>query len=291
MHCAAGYTFGAGQSSELSRVNVDGTKAVLTAAASAGVGRAVVTSSAITWAPVRHRSCATSPIAAVMSPRHTTIPKVAQEQVALEIAERKGIPVILALPSLVLGGPYARLGPSNAIVLRYLLDPTRSTFAGGANVVDAPAIGRGHLLLLQSGQPGERYLLGGDNVTWRMLHELIAQLTGLPGPHAEATPLLTWTASALAEGWAHVMGHQPLLTREEALTVGRYYWYTSGKAAALGYQPGTARQAVAASLAGLVIGKELPRWVREGLRLDPDVRAARELVPSRSRPDSHPGGI
>ena len=49
---------------------------------------------------------------------------------ALETGQRHGIPVVLALPTVVLGGPFTRLAPSNAIVLRYLLDPTRSTFAG-----------------------------------------------------------------------------------------------------------------------------------------------------------------
>jgi dihydroflavonol-4-reductase len=88
-----------------------------------------------------------------------------------------------------------------------------------------------------------------------------------------------WIASALAEGWARLTGQAPLSTREEAGTVGRYSWYSSAKAAGLGYAPRPARDAVAAALAWLVVGSDLPRHVREGLRLADEVRAARPLVP------------
>lgn len=206
--------------------------------------------------------------------------KVAQEEVALETGERHGIRVVLALPTVVLGGPFARLGPSNAIVLRYLLDPTRSTYAGGCNVVDARDVGAGHLVLLEHGTPGERYLLGGEDVTWRTLHTLVADLAGLPGPFAEVPAPTAWLASAAAEAWARLRGATPLSTREEAETVGRYYWYSSAKAAGLGYAARPTRAAVAASLAWLAIDPELPRWVREGLRLHADVRAARPLIPA-----------
>ena len=91
--------------------------------------------------------------------------------------------VVLALPTVVLGGPFTRLAPSNAIVLRYLLDPTRSTFPGGCNVVDARDVGAGHVRLLEHGIAGERYLLGGEDVSWRMLHSLVVR------PRRAARPL------------------------------------------------------------------------------------------------------
>lgn len=280
VHCAAVYAFGDQRVAELDRVNVEGTKTIVRAAARAGVSRAVITSSAIT--------CGSSagPLERDETDRpgqervpHYYASKLAQEQAALEAGEREGLGVVLALPSVVLGGPYVQLGPSNAIVLRYLLDATRSTYPGGANVVDARHVGTGHVQLLESGRAGERYVLGGENVTWRTLHALVGQLSGLPGPYAEASASVAWAVSAVAEAWARVTDTVPLSSREEALTVGRYYWYTSDKARDLGYQAGTARQAVASSLAWLAAGRELPRWVRESLRLAPEVRAARPLVP------------
>lgn len=281
VHCAAVYAFGAGRAAEVDRVNTEGTRCLVEAAARAGVGRVVVTSSSVTCgsSPQPVSRDESSHLGDEPAPAYFAS-KVAQEQVALETGRRYGIPVVLALPTVVLGGPYRRLAPSNAIVLRYLLDPSRSTFSGGCNVVDARDVGRGHLLLLTDGGPGQRYLLGGQDVTWRMLHTLVAELAGLPGPYAEAPAAAAWLASAAAEGWARLTGSAPLSTREEALTVGRYYWYSCARAGALGYAARPAREAVAASLAWLAIGVDLPRWVREGLRLRPEVRAARPLVPA-----------
>ena len=283
VHCAAVYAFGGDRAAEVERVNAQGTRAVIESAAAAGVERVVVTSSSVT--------CGSSPSPAVrdesahLGQEPTSAyfaSKVAQEREALTAGEASGIPVVLALPTVVLGGPFHRLAPSNAIVLRYLLDVTRSTYPGGCNVVDVRDVARGHLLLLERGEAGKRYLLGGQDLTWRMLHTLVAELAGLPGPYAEVPAPVAWVASAAAEGWAKLTGGTPLSTCEEALTVGRYYWYSGAPAAGLGYKPRPARDAVAASLAWLVISEHVPRFVREGLRLAPEVRAARPLVPSQT---------
>ena len=279
VHCAAVYAFGSARAGEVEQVNTEGTRAVLEAAAAAGVSRVVVTTSSVT--------CGSSLLPRARSERDHlgTEPapayyasKVAQEEVALETGHRLGLPVVLALPTVVLGGPFAHLAPSNAIVLRYLLDPTRSTFAGGCNVVDARDVGAGHVALLERGIAGERYLLGGEDVSWRMLHTLVADLAGLPGPFADMPAGSAWALSAAAEWWAGLRDETPLTTREEASTVGRFYWYTSARAHDLGYAARPARAAVAASLAWLAVSPDLPRWAREGLRMHPDVRDARELV-------------
>ncbi|KQZ89543.1 hypothetical protein ASD62_09745 [Phycicoccus sp. Root563] len=281
VHCAAVYAFGAARAQEVSRVNGDGTRSVLAAAARAGVRRAVVTSSSVTRGSsgaarsrTEHDVLGDEPAPAYYAS------KVAQEEVTLEASSAHGIPVVLALPTVVLGGPFARLAPSNAIVLRYLLDPTRSTFPGGCNVVDVRDVGAGHVALLERGTPGERYLLGGEDVTWRTLHTLVSDLAGLPGPFAELDAPNAWAVAAASEWWASLTGASPLSTRDEATTVGRFYWYSSAKATDLGYAARPARAAVASSLAWLAVGPDLPRWAREGLRLHPEVRAARELVPA-----------
>jgi len=280
VHCAAVYAFGADLAAGVGRVNVEGTRAVIEAAASAGVGRMVVTTSSVTCGSSESPSArdeSAHPGQETSSAYFAS--KVAQEEVAVAGGKAYGIPVVLALPTVVLGGPFGRLAPSNAIVLRYLLDATRSTYPGGCNVVDVRDVARGHLLLLERGEAGQRYLLGGQDLTWRMLHTLVADLAGLPGPYAEVPAPVAWVASAAAEGWAKLTGGSPLSTREEAMTVGRYYWYSSARAAALGYTPRPPHDAVAASLAWLVISEHLPRFVREGLRLAPAVRAARPLAP------------
>lgn len=281
VHCAALYAFGAARAQEVSRVNGDGTRSVLAAAATAGVQRAVVTSSSVTrGSSAAARSRSERDILGDEPAPAYYLSKVTQEEVALEASAAHGIPVVLALPTVVLGGPFTRLAPSNAIVLRYLLDPTRSTFPGGCNVVDARDVGAGHITLLERGIPGESYLLGGEDVAWRTLHTLVSDLAGLPGPFAELAAAHAWAVAAASEWWANLSGATPLSTRDEASTVGRFYWYSSAKATELGYAARPARAAVAASLAWLAVSEDLPRWAKEGLRLRPEVRAARELVPA-----------
>ena len=283
VHCAAVYAFGADRAAEVGRVNAEGTRAVVEAAAAAGVGRVVVTGSSVTCGSSESPSVRDESAHLGQEPTSAYFAsKVAQEQEALAAGAASGIPVVLALPTVVLGGPFGTLAPSNAIVLRYLLDVTRSTYPGGCNIVDVRDVARGHLLLLEHGEAGQRYLLGGQDLAWRMLHTLVAELAGLPGPYAEVPAPVAWVASAAAEGWAKLTGGTALSTREEALTVGRYYWYSSRRAADLGYEARPARDAVAASLAWLVISEHVPRFVREGLRLAPEVRAARPLLPSQT---------
>ncbi len=282
VHCAAVYAFGAERAAEVDRVNTAGTVSVLEAAAAAGVRRVVVTSSSVT------RGSSTRAVARTEADELGDEPvptyyrsKVEQERLALTTGERHGLEVVLALPTVVLGGPATRLLPSNAIVLRYLLDVTRSTFPGGCDVVDARDVGAGHVALLERGAPGERYLLGGQNLAWRTLHATVAELAGLPGPYGELPRPVVQAASVVAEAWARLTSTAPLSTRDEASTVGRWYWYDHARAAALGYAPRGGREALASALAWLVVGPDVPRWVREGLTLAPDVRSARPLVPRR----------
>jgi dihydroflavonol-4-reductase len=280
VHCAAVYAYGAARSAEVELVNVDGTRQVIAAAAEARVRRVVVTSSSVTAGssdgPVTRDE--TRRIGTEYVPPYFTS-KVRQEDVAFTTGAERRVEVVVACPTVVLGGPANRLVPSNAIIVRYLMDPTRSTFAGGCNVVSVEDVARGHVLLAEHGEPGERYLLGGENLSWRTLHALIADLAGVGGPYAEVPSSLALVTSALTEIWAQAMSVEPLSTREEALTIGRYYWYSHTKAARLGYAPGPARVGIASALAWILIDGHLPRWVRDGLRPNEEVRTARRLLP------------
>jgi dihydroflavonol-4-reductase len=203
---------------------------------------------------------------------------VRQEQVALQAAG-DDLDVIIACPTVVMGGPSSRLVPSNAIILRYLLDFFRSTFPGGCNVVSLDDVALAHVILAENGAPGERYLIGSENLSWRTLHSLIADLAGVAGPRIEVPTAAAYITSAAAEAWARFAETEPLSTREEALTIGRFYWYSHDKIARLGYTPKPARAAVANALAWLLSSTQLPRWVRETLRPLPEVRSSRALIP------------
>ncbi|MFJ5677960.1 NAD-dependent epimerase/dehydratase family protein [Streptomyces sp. NPDC093097] len=263
----------------LTRVNVAGTRHVLQAAAQAGVRRAVVTSSSITCGssegPTSRDETGT--------PGHEYLPdyfvaKLRQEQAALVMGEELGLEVVVACPTIVVGGPDHRLVPSNALITRYLKDPLRTTYPGGCNIVSVQDVAAGHLLLAEHGTAGERYVLGGENWTWRTIHRVVSELCGTTGPWATTSHTAAFLAATLDEMRAHLTAKAPATTRAEARTMGRYYWYDHDKAAALGYAPRPARRALVEALSWLLTSPHLPPNVRSGLKPVPEVISARELV-------------
>ncbi|WP_066927370.1 NAD-dependent epimerase/dehydratase family protein [Streptomyces sp. NBRC 110611] len=279
-HCAAVFAYWDITREELARANVDGTREVLRAAAAAGVRRVVVTSSSVT--------CGSSDGPATRDetglPGEEYLPdyfltKLEQERAALASGAELGLEVVAACPTIVVGGPDWRLVPSNALLTRYLADPLRTTYPGGCNIVSVRDIADGHVLLAEKGAAGERYLLGGENWAWRTIHQTVSELCGTHGPWATATHTGAYLAATVAEIRAVLNARPPSTTRAEARTMGRYYWYRHGKAAALGYTPRPARQALAEALGWLVTSPHLPDRVRSGLRPHPEVMSARELLP------------
>lgn len=278
VHCAAVYSYAAAVD-ELHETNVQGTVEVLRAASDVGVRRVVVVSSSVTCGGGAGPE-ALDETGRLRSPTPYFRSKLAQEQVAREVAEQVGLELVIACPTVVLGGPDGKLVPSNAIVVRYLLDPTRTTFVGGANVVSVRDVAAGLALLADRGEPGERYLLGGENWTWRLLHTAVAELAGVPGPFLTAGTTAAYLGAAAAELVGSLTGRSPLATRDEALTTGTYFWYDDRRARALGYASRPARQAVAEALGWISTTDHLPRVVREHLRLAPEVVRSRRLLPA-----------
>lgn len=201
--------------------------------------------------------------------------KIAQERDALEAALRLGVEIVVACPTMSVGPFASRLGPSNGVITSYLADPMRLTWAGGCNIAAVEDVARGHLLLAERGQAGARYVLGGENLTWAEIHGLVADLAGVRAPTAPASAVTCYGVALAEEARAHLTGRPPLATRAQARMVGRYYWYSHARAAALGYRPRPARAALAGALAWLAPSAHVSRETRTGMRLHRDVHAAR----------------
>ena len=282
IHCAAVFSYWGWSADALHRTNVDGTTAVITAAHDAGVRRCVVTSSSVTLGssagPVA-RGEDDQPAPDEPAPDYFAS-KLHQEQAAFAAADRLGLGLVVANPTIVLGGPDTRLVPSNAVLTRYLADPARLTFPGGCNVVSVRDVAAGLVLLARDGVPGTRYVLGGENWSWPMIHRAVSELCGTWGPGAEATRTAAYLGAGVHELLARLTSAPPAATRAEARTVGRYYWYRHDRAAALGYAPRPARQTIAEALAWLLASPHVPPHVRAWLRPTPEVYAGRELVAS-----------
>ena len=163
-------------------LNVEGTRNVLGAARSAGVGRVVLTSTMVTFGP-------TPPgvVGGESMPRTTARyfteyeeSKTVAERGALDVASQ-GVPVVVVNPTRVYGP--GKLTEANSVtVMIDLYDRGRFpvVLAGGVNVGNYAFVDdlvRGHILAMERGRVGERYILGGENVSLRQLFDLVDEAT------------------------------------------------------------------------------------------------------------------
>lgn len=275
-HNAAIFAYWGTTAQKLLEVACAGTRHVLAAAAGAKVGRVVLTSSSVVLGasdgPVARDEDAAAPACEEIA---YAAAKRQQEAAAFAAARELGLPLVAVLPTICLGPHDHGPSESNAIVLNYLRDPYRTTWLGGVNVVAAADVARGQILAAERGAAGQRYLLGGENLTWAALHALISELCGLPGPLVTANHTASYLAGAASELISLLSGKRPATTRQQALMVGRYYWYDHSRAHALGYRPRPARDTVATALAWLAHSEHVPASLYQRLQLAPAVLAAR----------------
>lgn len=276
-HTAVAFSYWGHEPAEMTRTATDGSLNVLAAAAVAGVRRVVMTSSSVTLGASYVPEVRDESARADDDPGESAyvLAKIAQECAALAAAERLGVEIVFACPTMSVGAFASRLGPSNGLVTSYLADPMRLTWAGGCNIAAVEDVAAGHLLLAEHGQPGARYVLGGENLTWRDIHATVADLAGVAPPVTEASAVTCYGLAVAEEARARLTGGPPLATRAQARMVGRYYWYSHARAAALGYSPRPARAALAEALAWLAASPHVSRERRVGMRLAREVHAAR----------------
>jgi dihydroflavonol-4-reductase len=284
-HTAVHFSYSGRSAQELAHTAVQGSLNVLGAARKAGARRVVMTSSSVTLgasyvAEIRDESDRFEPQA---SESAYVCAKVAQEREAIDAAHRLGVEIVIACPTMSVGPFCASLGPSNGVLISYLSDPFRLTWAGGCNIVSARDVARGHLLLAERGTAGERYVLGSENLHWDEIHRMIAELAGVPAPGPPASATTCYWAAFAEETWANLTGKPPLATIAQAKMVGRYYWYRHERAAAIGYSPTGSRAALVEALAWLAPSQHVSRETRARMRLDRAVHAARAALANRER--------
>lgn len=279
-HTAVAFAYWGQEPAAMARTAIEGSLNLLAAAAEAGVRRVVMTSSSVTLGASYRPEIRDEASSAQDDPDESAyvLAKIAQEQEALAAARRLGVEIIFACPTMSVGPFGAGLGPSNGILTSYLADPLRMTWKGGCNIVSVRDVAAGHLILAQRGAPGERYVLGSENLDWRDIHSMVAELAGVAPPRTTASAVTCYGVAAAEELRARLTGKAPLATRAQARMVGRYYWYSHGRARALGYHPRPARQALAEALAWLSPSPHISRETRVGMRLAREVHAARRAM-------------
>ncbi|MBL4848171.1 MAG: NAD-dependent epimerase/dehydratase family protein [Planctomycetes bacterium] len=214
-----------GEPSDLYHVHVEGTRHVVNAAADAGVGRMVHMSSsgvtAVSTEPDIFNE--TSPYALETVRRWPYyLSKIFAEKVALEAHANGKLPVIVLNPSLLLGPDDERFSSSD-VIMRFLRRELAAVPPGGLNFVDVRDCARACRSALSEGRPGERYLLGGPNMTFGAFFELLGRVSDVPVPTFTANRRLG-TATAKFLGGLEAVGG---LEGDEsvAYAMASHFWY------------------------------------------------------------------
>jgi dihydroflavonol-4-reductase len=233
-HLAALYSYDA-PAAEHERVNVEGTRVVVELCRELGIPRLVHTSTCGTCGPVPGRPATEDdepPAYELAVPYKRT--KLEAERIVLDAA-RDGLDAVVVNPTTPVGDGDRFPTPTGSMVEGVATGRYRAYLDTGVNVVDVRDVARGHLLALERGQRGERYLLGGVDLTLRELFGAIADLAGrrrprIRVPYAAAKAL---ARSGVANGEEVALARVPM-------------YYSSAKARReLGYEPGPVEPALA----------------------------------------------
>ena len=183
LHIAADYRLWVPDPAEMYKANVDGTRKLLQLAREAGVPTVVYTSSVATMGFRKDGTVVDedTPVSEADMIGHYKRSKWLAEQVAIEAA-RAGQHVILLNPTTPIGALDSKPTPTGRIVMDFLNRKFPAYVETGLNLVDVREIARMHLHALEAGRPGERYILGGENLKLKQILDRLAEITGLPSP-------------------------------------------------------------------------------------------------------------
>ena len=198
-HAAASYSFWTPEPGAVYEANVQGTENVLLAAGSAGVQKIVYTSTESTIG-MRGHTLGTEEQTATLDSLHGHYKKskLLAEQLALRLCDQ-GLPLVIVNPTMPLGPRDIKPTPTGKVVVDFLNRRMPAYVNTGLNVVDVADVAKGHILALEKGRVGERYILGNRNVTLRELLGLLESVTGIRAPNVRIPTWITLGAAAVDE--------------------------------------------------------------------------------------------
>ena len=209
-HAAADYRLWAPDPQALYRANVDGTRAILTAAAEAGVARIVYTSTVGALGVPKGGGQGTEDtpvsLADMVGPYKRS--KFLAERAALELAAA-GAPVVIVNPSAPVGPWDVKPTPTGQMVIDFVRNRMFATVDTGLNLVHVRDVARGHILAAERGKVGEKYILGHTDLSLGEIGRLLAEITGCRRPRIKVPYAVAWLAAACSEGVARLTGGPP----------------------------------------------------------------------------------
>jgi dihydroflavonol-4-reductase len=247
VHVAADYRLWARDPNEIVRNNLEGARATMQAALEAGVEKIVYTSSVATLKPVAGKS-------ADETSRHdeTTVigayklSKVVAERLVEKMVMENALPATIVSPSTPIGPRDIRPTPTGRIIVEAATGKMPAFVDTGLNLVHVDDVAQGHLLALDHGEIGERYILGGEDVSLRQMLGVIAELAHRRPPRVKLPRGPLYPLAYAAETVARFTNKEPFLTAD-ALNMSKYrMFFSSDKASrAFGYKARPYREGLA----------------------------------------------
>ncbi len=239
VHVAADYRLWVPDPNEMYAANVEGTRALLRLAREQGVAKVVYTSSVATMGFRQDGTIVdeATPVSVEAMIGHYKRSKFLAEQEAVSAA-RSGQHVMILNPTTPIGPGDAKPTPTGRILVDFLNRNFPAYVDTGLNLVDVEEVARMHVAALDRGRPGERYILGGENLTLKQILDRLSAITGLPSPtvkvpHAVAMAFAFFDETVTGK----LRGKEPRAT-VEAVRMGRKKMFASSAKAEreLGFQ-------------------------------------------------------
>jgi len=238
-HVAADYRLWVRDPEEMYRSNVEGTRAIIRAAQETGVRRVIYTSSVATmgFTTTGHIADESSPVALADMVGPYKRSKFMAEQIALE-AGRTGANVVVVNPTTPIGEQDLKPTPTGRIIVDFLKRKFPAYVDTGLNLADTREVARGHLLAMEKARPGERYILGGENLTLKQILDKLSALTGLPSPSTKVPHTVALGFAALDQFFTGTILRREPRATIDAVRMGRKKMFASSAKAEreLGYK-------------------------------------------------------
>ena len=249
-HVAADYRLWVRDAAPMYAANVEGTRNILVAAKAAGVRRVIHTST-VGALGIPHGGVGRedTPVALghMVGPYKRS--KFLAEQEALKAA-REGVPVVIVNPSTPIGPHDYKPTPTGRIIVDFLNRRMPAFMDTGLNLVDVEDVAAGHLLAAERGALGEKYILGGENLTLEQMLGRLAKLSDMRAPRIRVPYPVAWTFALGAEAVAPaITGRAPRASLTEVRMARKRMFFDSSRAQAqLGYAPRPIDSALAGAI-------------------------------------------
>lgn len=247
-HVAADYRLWVPKPDEMYETNVTGTRKLILAAAQAGVKRIVYTSSVATLGLNSDGAPADESTPVTLSDMigHYKRSKFLAEAEVKRLVKEQNLPVVIVNPSTPVGPRDIRPTPSGRVIIDAASGRIPAYVDTGLNLVNVDDVAVGHLLALNHGTVGRRYILGAQNMTLREFLTEVAIMAGQSPPKVRLPRGLILPIAYLVEGWARLTGSgEPLITVDGVKLSKKKMFFSSERAEhELGFRPGPVKEAL-----------------------------------------------